>query len=152
MACYEIGVLNNDGTITKIKHILAGNVTETAKTLTRYYTDEEKVNELISKGDLLHLSAKTNPSLNSEHSWWTGFQNDVCLYCHRDRNDQWEKVKPVTHSSNISAWETIKEWVKSAKENQSEFLYLFRDGSWHLYSLKKDANWEELDKYWFMNR
>jgi hypothetical protein len=152
MGHFEIGILNNDGSITKVKHILAGSVVEIAKTLTRYYTDEEKVNELISKGDLLQLSAKINPSSDSEHSWWTGFQNDVNLYCNRDRNDSWEKVKPVTYFSNISLGKTIEEWKNDAKENKSEFLYLFRDGSWELYSLKENTCWTELNKHWFINR
>lgn len=63
----NIGVLNNDGTVTAIYCHWDGYVEYNGRILSEHYQEVEKVKELISGGDLSSLRQKIKPA--GEHSF-----------------------------------------------------------------------------------
>lgn len=135
----EIGILNNDGTVTSIYCHWDGYPEYNGEILCEYYTNNKVVNELISNGDLSSLSKNINPNTNLEHN----FENspkDVCVYYHRDRGEKWESVKPVTYKD-------INDWEKQIKQGWQEYMYLFKSGEWYFTNLYNEIVWKKLKTY-----
>ena len=125
----NIGVLNNDGTVTAIYCHWDGYVEHNGQILSEHYQEVEKVKELISGGDLSSLRPKIKPT--GEHSFENP-QEDVCIYYHRDRDEQWEQTKPKTYESIIQLYEKLKDsWV--------EYLYIYIAGDWYYLCINEDS-------------
>ena len=92
----NIAMLNNDGTVTTIYCHWDGYPSYNGKILSEYYNTTDKVTELIKYGDLSSLQPNVYPT--APHSFEEP-QEDVCIYYHRDRGDDWETVKPKTFNS-----------------------------------------------------
>lgn len=54
--------------------------------LYKYYDSIEKIEKLLSYGDISYLGSKLNPSYRSKHTMEKP-QKDVCLFYHRDRKE-----------------------------------------------------------------
>ncbi len=134
----EIGTLNDDGTITSIYCHWDGYPEYNGVILFKYYTDEKIVRELIKNGDLSSLHENIEPDKNSEHSF-DNPQENVCIYYHRDRGEEW------THTS-YRTYSNIKEWKKVVKEGWQEYLYLFINGKWYFSSTYNKIKLKDLKK------
>ena len=116
----EIAILNSDGTVTEIYCHWDGYVEYNGKILSEHYQEIEKVKELISGGNLSSLASNTNPT--EEHSF-DNPQDDVCIYYHRDRKEEWEHTQPKMYPNILALCESLKDsWV--------EYLYLYISGDW----------------------
>ena len=92
--------------------------------LTKHYNSYEKAKELVDLGDMSVLEIKVHPDPKKEHKF--GYpncaQNDVCLYYHRDRGDDWEQCKP-------SEYEYTKEgWINTCGQ---DYNYIFVNNKWY---------------------
>ena len=134
----EIGILNKDNTVTSIYCHWDGYPEYNGAILSKYYTDEKIVRELIKNGALSSLCENIEPNKNLEHSF-DNPQENVCIYYHRDRGDKWEHVSYRTYSN-------IKEWKKIIKEGWQEYLYLFINGKWYFSSTYNKIRLKDLKK------
>lgn len=133
----EIGILNKDNTVTSIYCHWDGYPEYNGTILFKYYTNEKIVMELIKNGDLSSLHENIQPDENLQHSFEKP-QENVCVYYHRDRGENWEHVKPRTY-------ENIKEWKKVVKKGWQEYLYLFIKGKWYFSSTYKKIKLKKLE-------
>ena len=97
------------------------------------YNTEEKVKELISHGDMSCIAEKIEPDPSREHKFDGEQQDDVCLYYHRDRGEEWEHTKPTEADSEKEYYDRIEQ----------EYNYLFKDGKWYWRTCGEKA-WKEL--------
>lgn len=132
----EIGILNKDGTVTSIYCHWDGYPEYNGAILSKYYTHEKIVRELIKNGDLSSLGQNIEPDKDLEHSFRNP-QKDVCVYYHRDRGEEWAQVNYRTYSNT-------KEWEKIIKEGWQEYMYLFKEDGWYFTSLHHEINWSKL--------
>ncbi len=137
----EIGILNNDSTVTSIYCHWDGYPEYNGKILSLYYKSEEKARKLIKNGDLSSLAENINPNENFNHDFERP-QDYVCVYYHRDRGEPWEQVKPRTYSDVIK-------WVKEIKKGWQEYIYLFKNGNWFFTRTNK-IKWQKLKKAAFL--
>ena len=125
----NIAILNNDGTVTAIYCHWDGYVEYNGRILSEHYQEVEKVKELISGGDLSSLRQKIKPA--GEHSFENP-QEDVCIYYHRDRDEQWEQTKPKTYESIIQLYEELEDsWI--------EYLYIYIGGDWYYLCINAES-------------
>lgn len=105
------------------------------------YNTLEKVQELISHGDMSSLAERIEPEAGTKHSF-DNPQDGVCVYYHRDRGENWEYVQPFEKNSQ-------EEYYKG---NCQEYNYLFKDGKWYWNSWGEEfwrdnkPTWKELTR------
>jgi hypothetical protein len=101
-----IAVQHTDGTISQIYCHWDGYLEHHGKILLTHYSTLEQVENLVQYGDMsvLHVTA----------NWST--------YYHRDREEDWEQVKPILFNS-------LSEYRNQL--NQEEFNYIFKNGRWY---------------------
>lgn len=99
----NIAIKNDDGSYDMIYCHWDGHYDTNGVILFKKYRDEKAVRELINYGDMSVLKDTVKES--------------TCY--HRDRDDDWDEVKPETLT------------VKNEEELcQQEYLYLWKDGEW----------------------
>ena len=91
-----------------------GYLEETGKKLSKFYTNKEKVEELISNGYLSFLEKNISPPLGEKHSFKKPFK-DTCVFFKRDRGDINVDAKIFNHV----------EFDKIYKYRSCEFMYVF---------------------------
>lgn len=85
------------------------------------YNSFDLANMLISMGDASSINMFIGPTPNKPHDFMNP-QEDVCVFYHRDRGDDWFSCQPVCY--------TKKELFK---QPAFEYVYIFEDGEWHVY-------------------
>ena len=116
---------NPDHTYTSIYCHWDGYPGYVGKVLKEYYKDEKKVSELISLGDLSSLGKEINPDPTKKHNF-DHPQPDVCTYYHRDRDEEWDEVKPVESK-------TLDDLRVLAGDTWAEYIYVYTlDHEWKL--------------------
>ena len=101
----------------KIRSIYAhwdGYPEHNGEMLRRYYTDFDKVVQLISNGSLSILAPKVNPT--EAHSFEAP-QEDVCVFYGRDRGET---------GVGFQEYDDIPSWI----EDMEEYAYLYTDNGW----------------------
>jgi len=116
-----IAILNNDGTVTAIYCHWDGYLEHHGLILSEYYQEREKVEELLNNGDLSALRENINPT--KEHSFEKP-QDDVCIYYHRDREEDWESNKPRNYDGLNKLWDAFK-------NSDREYLYIHIGNDWY---------------------
>lgn len=129
----SIGIKNNDGTVIGIYCHHDGYLHHCGAILKEFYNDVNKAKELIALGDLSALENKISPDNNEEHSFDKP-QKGVCIFYHRDRQEDWESVKPNEFNND-------KDFVRYY--GGSSYYYLFDDGKWY-YKNYNAKTWSEL--------
>ena len=134
----NIGILNEDGTVTSIYCHWDGYPECVGKTLVNHYQDEDKIRHLISLGSISVLGEEVAPPVPItgdieskrvrgilerfepplEHTFDSPLPGITIAY-HRDRG---EEFQIITHDSLIEYFRFG--WV--------DYLYLFKDGEWYL--------------------
>ena len=112
-----IAVVNPDNSISQIYCHWDGYIKHNGKILVEHYTTLEKVQELISLGDLSSLEMNIHPT-DSSHSFETP-QDHTCVYYDRDRGE--EDVEPKN-------FYCFHDYLKECQFE--EFNYLFKDNKW----------------------
>jgi hypothetical protein len=94
-----------------------GYVSNTGELLKQFYTDEKKVEELISLGNISVLSESIE--CPEGHTWENPVEGYTIAY-HRDRG---QKFKKLFDNYEIDTLRDIQ---------QCSYNYLFEDGEWYL--------------------
>lgn len=116
----RIGMVTDDGKVISIYCHWDGYVQNNGRILLESYTDPTKVKALISLGDISSLEKEPNPDPKKGGHSYDNPQNDVTVAYHRDRNEDWEDVKPRVDKD-------VETFIQSDVE---EWGYLFKDGKW----------------------
>jgi hypothetical protein len=127
-----IGIKNNDGFITGVYCHFDGYLEHNGRILKEYYNDKNKVEELLSYGDMSSLKENIIPNDDEEHNF-ENKQRNVCIFYHRDRGEAWEDTAPLR-------FDTEKEFTDYY--DWSAYYYLFDNGQW--YWKTKNSEWNKL--------
>lgn len=100
-----------------------GYLTYNGAMLLDHYADREKVDELISLGNMSILREKIHPDPSRPHSFdYDKQQEDVCVFYDRDRGDTDEEARIIS--------------LEDAKNSWCEYMYIFdKNGVWKYYDL-----------------
>lgn len=113
----RIGIEKVDGSVVSIYCHWDGYPRNNGRLLSEHYNDVEKVEELISLGDISYLAKRVNP-LGDNHTFNTPEEGTVVAY-HRDRGEEFRKPR-VDHS--------VERYWRSDLE---DYGYLFtHEGVW----------------------
>lgn len=116
-----IGIVNSDNTITAIYCHWAGNPAHNGKILVNHYSDETKVRELISIGDLSSLGEVVGEKTDFDTP-----KKGQCIYYGRDRGDAGVDCKQFPSLSSVKSF-----------YDASDYFYIFEDGEW---TCRNDVN------------
>ena len=85
------------------------------------YNSFELANKLVSMGDASSIEKKLEPDPSEPHTFMYP-QEDVCVFYHRDRGDDWLHCQPACYTKS-----------ELFKQSSFEFVYVFEDGTWNCY-------------------
>ena len=115
-----IAVKCTDGKVRQIYCHNDGYPSHVGNILSKHYNTQEKAEALVNLGDASSINENLEPQ-GEDHSYEDREEN-VCVFYHRDREEDWEYVKP-----------TESETYSEAQEKLSEsYNYYFEDGNWQL--------------------
>ena len=116
----RIGIVQADGSVKSIFCYWDGYPENNGRILLNNYQDRKKIEALIELGDISSLEKELNPDPEKGKHSFDHPQDDVTLAYHRDRNEDWEDVKPrVDKDTETFIQSDVEEWG-----------YLFKDGKW----------------------
>lgn len=87
------------------------------------YNSFELANKLVSMGDASYIEKKLEPDPSKFHTFMDP-QEDVCVFYHRDRGDDWESCRPACYTKQ-----------ELFRQQSFEFVYVFEDGQWNGYHM-----------------
>lgn len=89
------------------------------------YGSFELASKLVSMGDASSINKKLElaPGVAKE---------DVCVFYHRDRGEDWESVRSVCYTRE-----------ELFRQSVFEFVYIFENGTWHVYQDGRDLALKE---------
>ena len=93
-----IAIEHRNGTVESIYCHNYGHPEDNGAKLLKHYTDREKVERLIALGELSVLGARLEPTTGKQENWYFPEKGTTCAY-HRDRQDDWDSVKPMEYAS-----------------------------------------------------
>ena len=125
----NIGIVNDDGSITGIYCHHDGYPEYVGKILLQHYNNVGIINELMDLGDLSCLAENVYPSGN--HSF-NNPEPKVCIAYGRDRGEK---------NVDSNEFNTVSEFEKYGSGN--DYQYLFEDGVW-MYRNVHRGNWKVL--------
>ena len=128
----NIGIVNEDKSITAIYCHWDGYPSHNGKILLNRYNDISIVNQLMHLGDLSILREKLYPNDSKPHTFMTQ-QEDVCVAYGRERSES---------DVDCKIFKDIGDFEKLANNTDAEYQYLFEDGKWTYRNVNK--NWKEL--------
>jgi hypothetical protein len=125
----RVGLMQKDGTVKHSYVQYDGYVDGVGITLAHHYDKIDKVEELLSFGDMSCLEEKIHPS--GIHNFEIS-ENGVTLFYGRDRGE-----------SNVDAQVTTMEEFESVMFTTCiDYLYLFSEGKWFVKSLIDNIGWK----------
>ena len=130
----RIGLMLEDGTIKHSYCHFDGYPNGVGNTLVENYSDIEKVEELLSFGDMSFLSPKITPE--GEHSFGNPEKN-VTVFYGRDRGES--DVDSVTTS--------MDEYLSVKYSSCIDYQYVFSGGHWWVYDNNDKSGWELVKRY-----
>jgi hypothetical protein len=130
----RIGLMLEDGTIKHSYCHFDGYPNGVGHTLVENYSEIEKVEELLSFGDMSFLSPKITPE--GEHSFGNPEKN-VTVFYGRDRGES--DVDSVTTS--------IDEYLSVKYSSCIDYQYVFSGGHWWVYDNNDKTGWELVKRY-----
>ena len=127
----NIGIVNDDGSVTGIYCHWDGYPEHNGKLLLNHYNTSGIVNELMDLGSLSSLNKNLYCDDNN-HSF-NNPADGVCVAYGRDRGEKNADSKSFTN---------ISEFEKYANRTTADYQYLFNNGKWQY--RKHDGKWREL--------
>ena len=127
----NIGIVNEDGSVTGIYCHWDGYPENNGKLLLKHYNNSGIVNELMDLGDLSSLNKNLYCDDNN-HSF-NNPVDGVCVAFGRDRGEKNADSKSFTN---------ISEFEKYANRTTADYQYLFNNGKWQF--RKYNGKWREL--------
>ena len=130
----RIGLMLEDGTIKHSYCHFDGYPHGVGHTLVGHYSDIEKVNELLSFGDMSFLAPKVNP--DGIHNF-NSPEKDVTVFYGRDRAE-----------TDVDSVITSMDEYHSVKYSSCiDYKYLFSGGHWWVYDNYYKTGWELVKRY-----
>ena len=130
----RIGLMLEDGTIKHSYCHFDGYPHGVGHTLVGHYSDIQKVEELLSFGDMSFLSPKVNPE--GEHSF-NNPEKDVTVFYGRDRGD----------ADIDSVITSMDEYLSVKYSSCIDYQYIFSGGHWWVYDNNDKFGWELVKRY-----
>jgi hypothetical protein len=127
----NIGIVNDDGSVTGIYCHWDGYPENNGKLLLKHYNNSGIVNELMDLGDLSSLNKNLYCDDNN-HSF-NNPVDGVCVAFGRDRGEKNADSKSFTN---------ISEFEKFMDRTTADYQYLFNNGKWQYRNY--DSTWNEL--------
>jgi hypothetical protein len=125
----RVGLMQKDGTVKHSYVHYDGYVDGVGITLAHHYGKIDKVEELLSFGNMSFLAQKVHP--DGIHNFENP-ENGVTVFYNRDRG-----------KSNVDAQVTTMEEFESVKFTTCiDYLYLFSEGKWFVKSLIDNSGWK----------
>ena len=91
-----IGIISQDDSARLIYCHNDGTPDRLGCILYHFYSDVDRLNSLIDGGDISSLGSKLDPDEGYEHSF-DNPQEDVTVFYHRDRGEDWIDCVPLTY-------------------------------------------------------
>lgn len=111
-----IGIEHEDGTVSYIYSHWDNYLSCNGSKLLNFYQDRNKVDKLISLGDVSSLGDE----IGEKHNF-NDVSKDVCNFYGRDREEEWDGIKPNKLDSVQDFWKL-----------DEEYLYLYgTDSKWY---------------------
>jgi hypothetical protein len=127
----NIGIVNDDGSVTGIYCHWDGYPENNGKLLLKHYNNSGIVNELMDLGNLSYLD-KNLYCEDNNHSF-NNPADGVCVAFGRDRGEKNADSKSFTN---------ISEFEKFMDRTTADYQYLFNNGKWQYRNY--DSTWNEL--------
>jgi hypothetical protein len=127
----NIGIVNDDGSVTGIYCHWDGYPENNGKLLLKHYNNSGIVNELMDLGNLSYLD-KNLYCEDNNHSF-NNPTDGVCVAYGRDRGEKNVDSKSFTN---------ISEFEKYANRTTADYQYLFNNGKWQYRN--HNGTWNEL--------
>ena len=109
----------------------------TGKILDQHYQDEDKVNELLSLGDVSIVDENIGVKIDF-NDYKLRAENKQCLFYARDRGEKYKHAEQLKDESAL---------LKHAFEYYDvNFIYMFAFGHWYVYDKKRSNQFEELEE------
>ena len=126
----NIGIVNEDGSITGIYVHFDGYPEYVGKILLNHYNDVGIINKLMELGDLSSLGEHLYAA---GHTWSVPIEG-VCVAYGRDRGEK-----------GVESWvfKSIEQYNRNADNSGVNYQYLFEDGMW-MYRCTYKGGWNEL--------
>jgi hypothetical protein len=125
----RIGLMLEDGTIKHSYIHYDGYPTGVGQTLVENYSDVEKVEELLSFGDMSYLAPKITP--DGIHNFENPEQG-VTVFYSRDRGE-----------TDVDSVITSMDEYRSVKYSSCiDYLYVFTNGNWWVYDTHEQNGWK----------
>jgi len=120
---------NQDGTYTTSYCHYDGYPDHNGKILVTYYNERQKVEELLSFGDMSVLAERVIPDSETIHTF-SESQKNVCVFYGRDRGEKNTQAKKYLMS----------ELLKNVDESWIEYCYIFTLNNEWKYFNQYDSN------------
>lgn len=130
----NIGIINEDGSVTAIYCHWDGFLSYSGKILLQHYTSTDIVNQLMLLGDLSSLNEKLYPDDSKPHTFQNQ-QEDVCVAYGRERNES---------DVDCKIFKDIGDFERFAGNSDAEYQYLFNSGKWTYREINRDDKWKQL--------
>ena len=126
----NIGIVNQDGSITGIYCHYDGYTEYVGKILLNHYNDVGIINKLMELGDLSSLGEHLYAA---GHTWSAPIEG-VCVAYGRDRGENGVESR---------VFKSIEQYNRNADNSGVNYQYLFEDGMW-MYRKTHKGDWERL--------
>lgn len=117
----DIAILKKSGKVISITVHWDGCQEKVGQTLLLHYTNQSKVEKLVSLGDLSELKDEVSAPSGQQHDFNHPFPHVTIAYF-RDHKEAWKDCKPLSYPSEEEFWH------HSLVGNS--YAYLFKDGCW----------------------
>lgn len=128
----NIGIVNEDGSITVIYVHWDSYPEYVGKILLNHYTTADIVTELLKLGNLSQLCENVNPT---ESHTFAEPQKGVCVAYGRERGEK---------DQEAIVFEDLGEFEDSASNSWVDYQYLFDNGKWSYRNVNNTLGWREL--------
>ena len=109
----------------------------TGKILDQHYQDEDKVDELLSLGDLSIIDENIGEKINF-NDYKLRVENKQCLFYARDRGEKYKQAEQF-YDENVL--------IKYGYNCDVDFIYMFAYGYWYVYDIHNGEAYNELNKF-----
>ena len=129
----RIGLTLHDGTIKHSYVHFDGYPEGVGETLVMHYNDIEKIEELLSFGDMSTLQPSIHPQ--GTHTFEKR-EDGVCLFYNRDRGE-----------TNVDAVVSSMDELHSIYYNSVDYYYLYSGGNWFVKNVIENEGWDRVEKF-----
>ena len=110
----------------------------TGKILDQHYQDEDKVNELLSLGDVSIVDENIGVKIDF-NDYKLRAENKQCLFYARDRGEKYKQTAQLKDENELIEF--------ANKKCDAKYIYMFAYGSWYVYDVYNGSAYNELNQF-----